>query len=355
MSSGKFNSIKMSIFFFDKTHAGEHIKFTGDKEYLSTNLEGLVDDSIRVFREFQKEGIKDESAIKNYIAKAKRLVKVKSLGGMAIVIPLAISAQPINRWITRKTSGMKGAPIYDEFRDENKGEGVRLSHKEKAELFGQKIISISSMVGVALLSMMRLPKMSMLEFKGKFPSMDMARIVSTATFASRMAASEDKHELRLSTVRDITTFASMYFLGDYAAKAIATGIEKKNPELRLLNRHKEVAQDANSLKKFWNWVKNTSLKSTDELATQKLKNIRSWCQFGSMGFSLMLLGLLVPMLTVNKARQGRNDDIARQKTTVFNDETSSVAAAGRTSSDDNSDTTDGYNKVSFENFSSKAG
>lgn len=338
----------------NKTHAGEHIKFTGDKEYLSTNLQGLVDDSVRVFREFHKEGIKDESAIKNYIARAKKLVKVKSLGGMAIVIPLAISAQPINRWITRKTSGKKGAPIYDEFRNDDKGHGVHLSSKEKAELLGQKVISISSMVGVALLSMMRLPKMNMLEFKGQFPSMDMARIVSTATFASRMAASEDKHELRLSTVRDITTFASMYFLGDYAAKAIATGIEKKNPEIKLLNRHKEVDKNAGALKKFWNWVKNTSLKSTDELATQKLKNVRQWCQVGNIGFSLLLLGLLVPMLTVSKARKGRNEELAKKQSPTLNDEIS-LSENGRTPSGEDAGVTGNYNKVSFEKFSSKAG
>ena len=34
----------------------------------------------------------DADAVSKYIAKAKKLVKAKSLGGMAIVIPLAISA-----------------------------------------------------------------------------------------------------------------------------------------------------------------------------------------------------------------------------------------------------------------------
>ncbi|MBO7672634.1 hypothetical protein J6S88_04405 [bacterium] len=295
-----------------ETHMSEHIKFNGDEKFLSSNLESLTDDAIRVVREMHKHNIKEEKDVVKYISKAKKLVKAKSLGGMAIILPLAIAAQPINRWITRRTAGgMRGAPIYDEFKDKERNEekGVKLSPKEKSALLRQKLVSISSMIGVALLSMSKFPSMAMLEFKGIFPSMDMARIVSTSTFASRMATSEDKHELKLSTARDITTFASMYFLGDYAAKGIATLIEKHNPNVSLLHRFKEVPQDANVFKKFLNWAKNTSLKSSDELATKQLKNLRSWCQAGNIVFSLILLGLLVPMLTVSKARAGRNNDI----------------------------------------------
>ena len=313
-----------------ETHMSEHIKFNGDEKYLSSNLESLTDDAIRVVREFRKYNLKDESAVIKYISKAKKLVKAKSLGGMAIIIPLAIAAQPINRWITRKTAGgMRGAPIYDEFKDKERDEnkGVKLSPKEKAALFRQKLVSISSMIGVALLSMSKLPSMAMLEFKGIFPSMDMARIVSTSTFASRMATSEDKHELKLSTVRDITTFASMYFLGDYAAKGIATLIEKHNPNISLLHRFKEVPQDANIFKKFLNWAKNTSLKSSDELATKQLKNIRSWCQAGNIAFSLILLGLLVPMLTVSKAREGRNNDIKNAQNNNEESQTENIGKA----------------------------
>ncbi len=308
-----------------KTHIGEHIKFNGDEKYFSSNLESLMTDTVKVVKEFNKNGVTAEQ-IPDYINKAKKLVKTKSLAGLAIIIPLAISAQPINRWLTRKASGKKGAPIYDEFKDKDSKTEVNLSTKDKAALFKQKIISVSSMVGVALLSMMKMPSMRMLEFNGIFPSMDMARIISTATFASRMAASEDKNELQLSTVRDITTFASMYFLGDYAAKGVATAMEKANPNLKLLNRFKEVPKDANVLKKFWNWVKNTSLKSSDELITKEAKNMRTWCQIGNIGFSLALLGLLVPMLTVGSAQKGRKKDIeAQQKAlAVSNEPVSSV-------------------------------
>ena len=211
--------------------------------------------------------------------------------------------------------------------------------------------------------MMKLPSMKMLEFNGIFPSMDMARIVSTATFASRMAASEDKNELQLSTVRDITTYASMYFLGDYAAKGAATLMEKSNPELKLLNRFKDVDKDANVFKKFWNWVKNTSLKSSDELVTKQAKNMRTWCQVANIGFSLALLGLLVPLLTVGSAQKGRKKDIEAQKqnTLASSNETGASTGTGATTpaaAADKPATTDAaetFHKFSFDRFNSKVG
>ncbi|MCM1010806.1 MAG: hypothetical protein NC390_08050 [Fusobacterium sp.] len=351
-----------------KTHIGEHIRFKGEENYFSTNLETLMTNTSKLVKEFHKENITTEKGMTDYIAKAKKLVKYKSLAGLALILPLAISAQPINRWLTRRASGKKGAPIYDEFKDKDSKTEVNLSAKDKAALFKQKVISVSSMLGVALLSMMKMPNMKMLEFSGIFPSMDMARIVATSTFASRMAASEDKNELQLATVRDITTFASMYFLGDYAAKGVATAMEKSNPNLKLLNRFKDVDKDANVFKKFWNWVKNTSLKSSDELVTSHAKNMRTWCQVANIGFSLALLGLLVPMLTVGSAQKGRKKDIEAQKqntlaTSNGTGTTGAAAPAAKTTSTDSiastskSDTaaTDRFHKFSFDRFNSKVG
>lgn len=168
------------------------------------------------------------------------------------------------------------------------------------------------MIGVAALSMiMDKPSKNLLQFKGLFPSMDQARIISTATFASRMAASEDRNELREATVRDIATFSSFYFLGDYAAKGIATAIEKFQPGVKLINRMKEVPKDANILKKFWNWAKHTSIKSTDELATVKDKNLRTICQIGNLAFSLISLGIFIPLYTRTKTNKKRQEELAK--------------------------------------------
>ena len=238
------------------------------------------------------------------------MVNWKSIGGLGLIIPLAISMQPINRWITRKTSGQKGAPIYKDF-------GKETAHKEptakeKHELLAQKFISIGSMIGVAGLSMlMDKPSLKMFQFKGLFPTMDQARIISTATFASRMGAAEDKNELREATVRDIATFSSFYFLGDYVAKGIATLLQRHKKDVHLINVLKERNPNANALEKLWHWAKHTAIKSSDELVTVKDKRLRTMCQIGSIVFSLLSLGVFIPLYTRAKTNKKHAEELAK--------------------------------------------
>ncbi|MBO5434288.1 hypothetical protein J6A31_00500, partial [bacterium] len=213
-------------------------------------------------------------------------------------------------------------------------EDKELTPKEKAALLKQKFISVGSMCGVAALSMfMDKPSLkSLFQFKGIFPTMDQARIISTATFASRMAASEDANELREATIRDIATFASFYFLGDYAAKGIATYIEHTNKDAKLINRFKQSNPDDNIMKKFWNWAKHTSLKSTDELATVGDKRLRTICQIGNLAFSLVSLGIFIPLYTRTQTNKKKaQQDLANMNTNATNVSTSSPVGGAGTS------------------------
>ena len=289
----------------EKTHVAENIKIGGNKDVKALSVQSMLEDSVKFFKEFQKSNNKLD--IDNFAKQSKKLVKTKSWLGLGVILPLAISMQYINRWITSKISGVKGAPIYDDF-GKNKENNVEQNPEAKKGLFQQKIISISSMVGVALLSMMKKPSMNMLEFKGMFPTMDQARIISTATFASRMAAAEDKNELAEATVRDIATFSSLYFLGDYAAKAAATIIQNKTGVV-LLNETKKLDTNANKLQKFWHWVKDINIKSSEEVIgktekeLKRAKNLRSACQVTNLGVSLALLGIVIPIFTRHNTKK----------------------------------------------------
>lgn len=336
------------------THISENIRFAGEEKYLGNNLASFCKDTPKVLHGAKENGITTAKELAKYFSKAKKLVNLKSLGGLAVIIPLAISAQPINRWITHKLSGRKGAPIYNDYND--KKEYKELSAKEKMQLLKQKFISVGSMLGVCALSMvMDKPSLSSLyQFKGLFPTMDQARIISTATFASRMAASEDKNELRESTIRDIATFASFYFLGDYAAKGIATYIEHANKgKVKLINRLKKAEPNANVLQKFWNWAKHTTLKSTDELATAHDKRLRTICQIGNLAFSLISLGIFIPLYTrtqtnKNKAKQDLAN-LNEQKTTA-NTATGAGTSAAASVSSSSATTNPAAAKTSFQAF-----
>ena len=253
----------------EKTHVFENVKVKGGKEVKASTVETLLMDSVKFFREFQKAG--KDVTMEQFANQSKKLVKGKSILGLAIILPLAASMQTINRWITKKISGVDGAPIYDDF---GKEQNEEVRKKSQEGLLKQKIISISSMIGVSLLSMMKKPSWNMLEFKGWFPTMDQARVISTTTFASRMAVADDKNELAEATVRDIATFSGLYFLGDYAGKAAATIIEKKTG-VQLLNDTKPLQGNENVLKKFWHWVKDVNIKSSEEVIGKRAVNLRS--------------------------------------------------------------------------------
>lgn len=314
----------------DKTHVFENVTVSGEGTSVkASTVKTLLEDSVKYYKGYNRyeadcveKGIK--CSIENFAKKSKKLVAAKSVLGLAIILPLAASMQYINRWITEKASGVKGAPIYDDYGTEQ-NEAIRVKSKEG--LFEQKIISIASMVGVSLLSMMKKPTWNMFEFKGWFPTMDQARIISTTTFASRMAAADDKNELAEATVRDIATFAGLYFLGDYAGKATATAIENKTG-IKLLNDTKPLEKDANIFKRFWHWVKDVNIKSSEEVVSKtaealkekglqpndaqkktiekELKyavNLRSACQVANLGVSLVLLGLIIPIFTRNNTKK----------------------------------------------------
>ena len=332
---------KLSNKIVEKIHVADNIKIADNEKIVNaSSVNSMLEDSVKYFKEFKKSGI----GIDEFAQKSRKLVRAKSLAGLAVILPLAASMQYINRWITGKVSGVKGAPIYDDFGKEK--DNVEETAKAKKGLLKQKFISISSMVGVSLLSMMKRPTMNMLEFKGMFPTMDQARIISTTTFASRMAAADDKNELAESTVRDIATFSGLYFLGDYAAKAAAT-LAEKTTGVSLLNDTKPLKGDENVAKKFWHWVKDVNIKSSEEVVSKtqqslngakpteaqartiqkELKracNIRSACHATSIGVSLALLGIIVPLYTRHKTKKKHAEalKLAQEKTqTAQNNET----------------------------------
>lgn len=317
-------------FMVKKSGISENIRFAGDDKFFSSNLSHLCDSAGEILHGANKEGLLDgissmaetgaRKAVQNstediskYFSKAKKLVNWKSIAGLGIIIPLAISAQPINRWITHKMSGKKGAPIYNDDQERV------LTPEEKKKLTAQKFIAVPLMWGVAGLSMlMDRPSLKMFQFKNIFPTMDQARIISAATFSSRLAAAEDSNELKENTIRDIATFSSFYFLGDYAAKGIATYLEKHNKDgIKLINKlYKE--EGSNMFQKFWNWAKHTKMKSTDELGAianetlrHKAKNLRAVCQLGNLAFSLISLGVFIPIYT--RTQTNKKDRLKEMK------------------------------------------
>ena len=261
---------------------------------------------------------KVKEAINNYSSKLKDFVNKKSLIGMGIVIAIAVSIQTINRAITRKQFKAEGAPIYKDFG--KKDTTQKMDEKQKKQFFIKKLAAATGMYGLAALSMMKKPTLGMFQFSSIFPTMDQCRWIASSTFASRMIGAEDENELRETTVRDIASFAGLYFLGDYVKKGVASAIEAFSKtktgsnilkeEVTLLNRRKEISKpiiDAGAslgekvvsqvgyrAKQFGNWIKNTDLKKASEVSNIKVRNLRNICRVADIAFSVVMLGILLP-------------------------------------------------------------
>lgn len=290
------------------THATEIIRQEGQKQLINGNFSTYLRDMIDLGQRFKHESVTKD--IDQFSKKAISLVNGKSAIALGIILPIAVSMQSINRWLTRKQYNVEGAPIYKDF---EKGNTHReMSEKEKVKFMIDKILLSAAMVGIGFISLgSRKLNMKMLQFNGLFPSVDQCRIISVITFVSRLFASEDENELREAFVRDAVSFAGLYMLGDYVAKGIASAIEAGNknkaPEkqISLLNRL-EVAKQGDSIwKKAKIWFSKTSIKSFDEIKGSKA--LRGWCQVANIGFSLLTLGVLLPAynryITEKKVKQ----------------------------------------------------
>lgn len=309
---------QVSSLITDTTHAGEILTYDINAKGFGSNLSELLRDSVDIAKKFTQESVRNNLDL--FGKKATKLVNAKSILGLAIIVPIAMSVQSINRAITRHKYKQKGAPIYKDFEKGNTHK--EMNAKEKANFFSQKIACAASMVSIALLSMMKKPSMQMFQFKGMFPTVDQCRWIATSTFVSRMFASEDPNELRESTVRDIASFSGLYFLGDYAAKAAASIIEKIKPDVKLLNRTGKSNAQSPILNRIGDWIKNTYVKSFDEVLP-KDKNMRSICELASLGFSIISLGILLPaynrQVTEKKVAQAKQKELQQTKNVTKSD------------------------------------
>ncbi len=307
------------------TKAENILRFNGQKQ---SNLEETIRDIADLGTKFETvknnviknggDNAKISQSIDNYAKGLKKFVNQKSLIGLGIVIAIAMSVQTINRSITRKQFNAEGAPIYKEFGKQDTTQ--KMDEKQKKEFKVKKLLAAAGMYGLAGASMMKKPSLGMFQFSGIFPSLDQCRWIAASTFASRMMGAEDTNELRETTVRDIASFAGLYFLGDYVKKAAASAIEalsktKKGAKITgenviLLNRSKEVQkpivelgsskftqvlqQGQYRVKQLGNWVKNTELKTAAEVSGTKVRNLRNICRVADIAFSIIMLGFLLP-------------------------------------------------------------
>ena len=289
-----------------QTKATEIIRFSGDKKAFSSNLSEVLRDTVDMGRRFKDSAVSNN--LGEFVKRSIKLVNRKSLVGMAVLVPLAMSVQFINRAITKWHSGHDGAPIYKDF---GKQQPVEVK-KDKENLFFHKILASAAMIGTTFLTSTGKFTKKMFQFKGLFPTLDQCRWIATATIVSRMLASDDNSELKETSIRDIATFLGLYALGDGVAKGTAAIIEKVKPEIKLLNRAVTENAPKTIMEKAKAWFKGTKLKSFAEVGSAA-KPYRSLCQLAHLASSMLVLGLAIPcyVRACTEKKEAKMQEIAK--------------------------------------------
>ena len=301
------------------------ITIKGNTTY-TTSLKNYIRDNFSMSRAFMDKSI-NHSNIDDFSKNLKKLLVFKSVATMVGVGALALSMQAINRAITEKMTGRKGYSGYKDLSIE-----AQPTEEEKQKLRRGKFLSAAWFTGLAFVSMGKL-NAGIWNFAAPTTTMDQARTLSLLTDFGRVSAADEKNELKDTTLRDTVIFMNLYVLGDYIQKGvveIAQKMHKKKHglDLNLMNEAEKPDVNASMLKKIGHWVKGKSVKSFEEIegtatnllkdakTTQLRKNIVTAANLTGIGYSLIALGIVIPILIAKMTNNNRTKQIAKVKSST---------------------------------------
>ncbi len=284
------------------------------KLVLDSDLKNLTRDMKDLGHIFTKMA---DDAIPTFSKKLTKFINVKSLSGLALIIAIGASFQHFNRKLTKMRTGKDGFVGETDFK--NAKQKV-LTPEEKKKLNKNKILSLAWMAALAVASFGKLPNMKMFQFNGIFPTMNQCRAISATTYGGRILASQSENELKESRLRDSFTFINLYYLGDYVSKLYATAQEKLFPAFsgKLLKETVALDKNAGVGKKFWHWFKNTELKGFEELPNvPALKKARAFSQTSGLLYSMIVLGIIVPLYNKYRTDKANKEKIAAKANEIY--------------------------------------
>ena len=232
----------------------------GQNPKTTTNtLQTFIENLHNVSKVFIKKDI--EEVFKNsanidtneFIKSLKSMNRKRSIIGLGIATAIGMSTQPINKYLTYKKTGQTGF-VGVEGREED--------HSTQFKIIKGIAAALCAAGALATITTKPSEFMSKIQFKGKLPTMNQLKLVYGLTISSRLLAARDKDELRESMVKDSLGFLNLLVLGALVSKGSAKLLDKSKS---LINLNK------NSGKGFISWLKNSSLKTRDEVLLSELK------------------------------------------------------------------------------------
>ena len=260
------------------TGGEKNVVLKGNNIQVDNTLSTLIGNIHNLTKTFIKEKVLDD--FKNVasfdevkIMKSLKSLNIKrSIGGLGLAAAIGMSVQPINMYLTKKKTGIDGFPGVPG-RKKDKSTSFKILKTVMAILFGTGAIS-TIMIGDKKSAAKELSRtltssekfknfinrfLAKIQFKGKMPTINQLKFVYGMTIVSRLLSARDKDELRESTVKDTLGFLNLLVLGALVTKG-ATRLFNKN----LINLPKGTG------KGFFNWMRNSSVKTRDEVLLETL-------------------------------------------------------------------------------------
>jgi hypothetical protein len=250
------NTIRAKL--FSSVGVGNNIRIIaeeGKEPHTSRySIDYVIENAYKLGKVFSKDKVKEAftnstSVAENAFFKAmKSMNKNRSLVGVGIASAVGMSTQPLNMYLTKKKTGQSG---FVGGGGENKTVSFKLRKALAAGLFG-----------IGVLATIGNPKnlVKDLQFKGFTPTIKQFKFIYGVTIMSRFLAARNDNELKESMLKDTLGFANWLILGNFVQKLVAQKLDSS----LLKNKGKGIIH----------WIKNTSLKSREEVLHAALgKNV----------------------------------------------------------------------------------
>lgn len=240
---GSLESITSSAFSFRKAVADKLSKLSKEMKVDVTKIENI---------EKFVQGIKNKKA-------------ATVVAGLSVPLAIGMSAQPINRYLTKKRTGSDGF-VGVEGREPDHSNGFKFAKIALGLAMGSVMISTILKKPTELYTNIKKagPEiLSKLQYKGMVPTIEQFKFIYGMTIMSRIFAARDKNEMRESGIKDSLGFANWLILGGFVSKLAAKAFKKGT-----VNYNEAVHG-----KGLWNYITKSVEKTHEEILYPVLKKM----------------------------------------------------------------------------------
>lgn len=306
------------------------------KHKLNTDAVSLFNDMVHIPQKvFTKHapGTDLDKAVNNLF----NFVDKKSIAAMAFSLAGVVALPFITNWITKMRTGSDAYCAYADFRSikTSPEEGK----KKKDGLWKLKALGVAGMGLIVTATTGGFRKTTgffgkggltnlknALSPRGPHATLNMLKFIYGTNIAFRIIASRDKEEVKTTVLRDYASFFNWLVLGGVVAKGIAHALDPKGKSfVNITGPIKGKTPFHTAL----NWLKNVSQKTNKEVAAMAIhmkldKNKRMFnkaalnaATLGGLAWSLISLGVAMPLLNNYMANQARKKQLAQANRAGF--------------------------------------